>query len=183
MKMKINVTGRGRVPGLGGLAPLYDREADISLIKRILAYRVFYVYDASTGLQITSKNVDEYANVDDIDAPPVVIKKNPIIAKQEQVVDTTPVKPQETYVVEDVTNVDTTEVSTVTSDATVVEPATSEEDTIEVNVDIENPTTEEEDIIVATSEEVTEEEDEVTTEETNTTSNNVNNKKRHRRRR
>lgn len=62
--MKINVFGKGKVPGLNGLAPLYNKDADTNLIKRILAYRVFRVFDATTNLQITSKNIDEYVKVE-----------------------------------------------------------------------------------------------------------------------
>lgn len=62
--MKINVFGNGKVPGLNGLAPLYNKDADTNLIKRILAYRVFRVFDATTNLQITSKNVEEYVKVE-----------------------------------------------------------------------------------------------------------------------
>lgn len=62
--MKINVFGKGKVPGLNGLAPLYNKDADTNLIKRILAFRVFRVFDATTNLQITSKNIDEYVKVE-----------------------------------------------------------------------------------------------------------------------
>jgi hypothetical protein len=64
ISMKINVTGRGRVPGINALAPVYNREADIPLIKRILAYRVFRVFDCESGLQITTKNLCEFAKVE-----------------------------------------------------------------------------------------------------------------------
>lgn len=63
--MKINVFGKGKVPGLNGLAPLYNKEASLDLVRRILAFRVFRVFDASTGLQITTKNVDEYIKAEE----------------------------------------------------------------------------------------------------------------------
>lgn len=63
--MKINVFGKGKVPGLNGLAPLYNKEASLDLVRRILAFRVFRVFNAETGLQITTKNVDEYIKAEE----------------------------------------------------------------------------------------------------------------------
>jgi hypothetical protein len=60
--MKINVTGRGKVPGINAIAPVYNREADEKLIRRILAFRVFRVFDCESGCQITSKNISEFIN-------------------------------------------------------------------------------------------------------------------------
>ena len=83
--MKINVFGNGKVPGLNGLAPLYNKDADTKLIKRILAYRVFRVFDATTNLQITSKNIEEYAKVE-LEEKEAANKLNINVPKMEKVV-------------------------------------------------------------------------------------------------
>lgn len=90
--MKINVFGKGKVPGLNGLAPLYNKDADVNLIKRILAYRVFRVFDADTNLQITTKNVEEYAKVELEENQPIVPKFNDVDVKIDNTAAVAPVE-------------------------------------------------------------------------------------------
>ena len=57
--MKITVSGRGFIPGVNALAPVRGVECDEKLVRRLLNYHQFRVYDATTGLLITRSNVDK----------------------------------------------------------------------------------------------------------------------------
>ena len=57
--MKVNVSGVGLIPRIGLIAPVYGQDLPKNIIEHILKYRSFKVYVASTGAQITLKNIDE----------------------------------------------------------------------------------------------------------------------------
>lgn len=57
--MKVNISGVGLVPRIGLIAPVYGQDLPKNIIEHILKYRSFKVYVASTGAQITLKNIDE----------------------------------------------------------------------------------------------------------------------------
>lgn len=57
--MKITVSGRGFIPGVNALAPVRGVECDEKLVRRLLNYHQFRVYDTTTGLLITRANVDK----------------------------------------------------------------------------------------------------------------------------
>lgn len=69
--MKVNIAGRGVIPGINALAPVRNVECDSSLLKRILNFHQFRVYQTSTGMLITKKNVDMILKSEQ----PVVVKK------------------------------------------------------------------------------------------------------------
>ena len=160
--MKINVTGRGRVPGINALAPVYNREADIPLIKRILAYRVFRVFDCESGLQITTKNLCEFDHKDPIPTPVVTKIETPVvetktIVPEPVVYDTTPEPTEEeTPMVEEVSNdevivdqsVTDDDIVVAVSDEVVVESTTDDTETTETTdvTAVENETTKEDTI-------------------------------------
>lgn len=155
--MKINVFGKGKVPGLNGLAPLYNKDADVDLIKRILAYRVFRVFDAETNLQITSKNVEEYVQVELEKNQSIVPKFNDVDVKIDNTVDIAPVEEKVEIVPEPVAGdeepfligVDMAPVLEIESDEPIVE------DVADVVEEIVEPTVEE--TTVNTEDETTEE--------------------------
>lgn len=85
--MKVNISGRGRVPGIGTLAPVRGYDASKEFVLRLLNYKQFKVYDAASGGLITKTNVDK------LFAPKVetsVIDTTKKTAKKEVVVVETP---------------------------------------------------------------------------------------------
>lgn len=56
--MKVNISGRGRIPGVGTLAPVYGFDATKEMVARIINYKQFHVYEAATGTYITKSNID-----------------------------------------------------------------------------------------------------------------------------
>ena len=77
--MKVNIAGKGVIPVINALAPVRNVECDGNLIKRILNFHQFRVYQTSTGLLITKKNVDMILNSE----KPIVSKpvEKPVVAK------------------------------------------------------------------------------------------------------
>ena len=73
--MKVNISGRGQIPGLGRLAPVRGVELSEMDIRRLINFHQFKVYDASTGKLIMKNNIDE------IFKPTVVAKPSINIAK------------------------------------------------------------------------------------------------------
>lgn len=57
--MKVNIAGRGVIPGLNKLAPVRGVELSQRDIERLVCFRQFKVYSAETGYLITSKNVND----------------------------------------------------------------------------------------------------------------------------
>ena len=55
--MKVNISGKGVIPGLNTLAPVYNVDLDKQQILRLLNFRNFRVYGVGTGL-LTPANVD-----------------------------------------------------------------------------------------------------------------------------
>ena len=61
--MKVNIKGRGIVPRVGTLAPVYNRDLPKNDIEFLLNFNQFKVYETKTGLLITKDTVDEmFAN-------------------------------------------------------------------------------------------------------------------------
>ena len=57
--MKVNISGRGVIPGLNSLAPVRGVELSEVEVRRIINYRQFSVYDATTGKFISQDNVGD----------------------------------------------------------------------------------------------------------------------------
>ena len=57
--MKVNISGVGLIPKVGLLAPVYGKDLTKDTVAVILNYASFKVYQASTGIRITKKNIDE----------------------------------------------------------------------------------------------------------------------------
>ena len=58
--MRVNISGRGVIPGLNVIAPVRNVELGENAIKRLINFHQFQVYDAATGRFINKHNVDEF---------------------------------------------------------------------------------------------------------------------------
>lgn len=88
--MKVNISGRGRVPGIGTLAPVRGYDASKEFVLRLLNYKQFKVFDAASGGLITKTNVDKLF-APKVETPVVEAAKKPATkktAKKEEVVET-----------------------------------------------------------------------------------------------
>lgn len=125
--MKVNITGRGIIPGLGVIPPIYNKEMSIPAISRLLNFPNFSVFDATTGIRFTKKNIKNvamnaqspYTGVD-VDPPKTPNKQTrvtPVVEKAPEppVIEEAPTgeaeevtavsEPEETPVIEETTNV------------------------------------------------------------------------------
>lgn len=98
--MRVNITGKGIIPGIGTLAPKYDVELSESEIRRLVNFERIRVGDAVTGLLITTRNVDDFFKKPEevtklttpITAPKKPSKPKKVVeTKSEEVVEITPV--------------------------------------------------------------------------------------------
>ena len=58
--MKINIVGKGIIPGMGILPPVYNIEKSETDVRRLTNFRNIRVYCSENGLLITKKNVDSF---------------------------------------------------------------------------------------------------------------------------
>lgn len=56
--MKVNIKGRGPIPGLNAIAPAYNQDIDEFAIRRLLNFTNLRVYHVDSGSLITKKNID-----------------------------------------------------------------------------------------------------------------------------
>ena len=125
--MKVNITGRGIIPGLGVIPPIYNKEMSISAISRLLNFPNFSVFDAATGIRFTKKNIKNVAmntqspyagaDVDPPKTPDKQTKVTPVVEKapESPVIEEAPVveseevtvvsEPEETSVIEETPDV------------------------------------------------------------------------------
>lgn len=62
--MKVDILGRGIIPGLGTLAPVYNKDFNEESIKRVLSYAALRVYLTGTNVPVTRKNLHELIVLD-----------------------------------------------------------------------------------------------------------------------
>ena len=55
--MKVNITGKGIIPGIITIPPVYNIELDETQIRRLLNFNNIRVYEATSGCLITKKNI------------------------------------------------------------------------------------------------------------------------------
>ena len=55
--MKVNITGKGIMPGVDTIPPAYNIELDETQIRRLLNFNNIRVYEATSGCLITKKNI------------------------------------------------------------------------------------------------------------------------------
>lgn len=73
--MKINVVGKGSIPGLRILAPIYNREVSNQILFRILTAKNLKVYESDTGLEITLRNFNTKKPVSSNKKKPTILSK------------------------------------------------------------------------------------------------------------
>ena len=137
--MKVNISGRGVIPGVGKVAPIYSYEMADNEIRRMLNFPAFRVYDSVSSKLITKKNVNDIIASHAIVNEAVVEVKNAPVAPKETVIEAPVNKPEkievipEPVVFDEISNEEVVEESPVVED--VVEAVTDEvidEDTDEV---------------------------------------------------
>lgn len=134
--MKVNITGRGIIPGLGVIPPIYNKEMSIPAISRLLNFPNFSVFDATTGIRFTKKNIKTiamntqkpYAGVD-VDPPKTPDKQTKVTPVVEKTTEPEP------PVIEEVPVVESEEV-TVVSEPEETTDVASDEEVVEEDVDI-----------------------------------------------
>ena len=155
--MKVNISGRGRVPGIGTLAPVRGYDASKEFVLRLLNYKQFKVFDAASGGLITKTNVDKLFAPKVEEAAPVekpVVKKStkskkakkveaPVEEKPAVVEEDIPSESVQEPVIEDVNTepvlvgVDVAQTEDVVVEAPVVADVTEEEVTGSFVADVE----------------------------------------------
>jgi len=75
--MKVNITGKGLIPGINQLAPVYNQELEKPLIRRILNYSNLRVYGANGIGLITKRNIDAVFDAD--------IRPTPVLEKPTEI--------------------------------------------------------------------------------------------------
>ena len=177
--MKVNITGKGVIPGINVLAPVYNKDLDKSQIMRILNFREFRVFGVGVGL-ITRANIDAAfeASVDNVKKD-AEAKKNATdkktTKKTKKAVETKPVV-EEPKVEEPVVESIPVDVAVTETDFSPAPEIHEEEPKVEVPV-VEEDVTETEDVPEELPE-ITEEE--VSEEKTNDFKSSKKNKKKNR---
>ena len=154
--MKINIVGKGIIPGMGILPPVYNIEKSETDVRRLTNFRNIRVYCSENGLLITKKNVDSFFKTK-IDTTPKTVDgvERKVLIEQEQ---------------QKVSTIEVEDVVTTTDDVIVEEetPTPEEEVVEEFESVIEGTTKEDEEELLMTEEETVEgeESEEVVKEET-----------------
>lgn len=135
--MKVNILGRGIIPGVGTIPPQYGLDLPEHKISNILKYASFKVYVTSTGVPVTKKNLVQLIALEaQKNAPtPLTLKVEPSapVKKEEAKVETvveTPVAEEvkeETPVVEETVKEEIKEEAAVEETPVVEETVTEEE--------------------------------------------------------
>lgn len=145
--MKVNVYGRGVIPGVG-LLPVYNIEMNDQQILRTLNFRDVRVFNAATGIIITRQGLLEKMAEPKKPVPVVakpVVKETPVVqpepVKVEPVVVETPVVEP---VIEEAPVVEETSIETAVVEEPTVDESTEVLDTVvdELNESAETPAVE-----------------------------------------
>lgn len=88
--------GKGPIPGINALAPVYNQDLDKNQIKRLLNYRDFKVYGANGIGLITKKSIDRvFASSNKIDGVHVINKTIPTHVETVKIADVSVVEETE----------------------------------------------------------------------------------------
>lgn len=99
--MKVNITGKGRIPYVGAVAPVRGIEVDIQIIRQLLNVPKFQVFDSATGVFISRANVESFAEKVAEEEKPVAVAPSKKPAKKEKKVEVKPEPVVEAPVVEE----------------------------------------------------------------------------------
>ena len=81
--MKVNITGKGFIPGINSIAPVYNRELDESQVRRLLNFNNLRVFDSITGKLITKKSISTIVNESGAEKKPDV-PVTPVVEETEK---------------------------------------------------------------------------------------------------
>lgn len=84
--MKVNISGRGIIPGLNTIAPAYNKDLGKNQILRILGSNNLRVFKADDACLITKKNIDEIFRANTTIKTPAPVKDTVIAPTPEPVV-------------------------------------------------------------------------------------------------
>lgn len=84
--MKVNISGRGIIPGLNTIAPAYNKDLGKNQILRILGSNNLRVFKADDACLITKKNIDEIFRANATIKTPVPVKDTVIAPTPDPVV-------------------------------------------------------------------------------------------------
>jgi hypothetical protein len=75
--MKVNILGKGLIPGVKRLAPVRGVDLSEKEILKLLTFRYFKLYDAETGVNITNTNVSSFFKPVEkhVEEKPIVVEK------------------------------------------------------------------------------------------------------------
>ena len=107
--MKVNITGKGIIPGINTIPPAYNIELEETQIRRLLNFNNIRVYEATSGCLITKKNIKTVLTASTSMVDTVLNVNNDTDVKVED-------KPVESNKVVDVEYTSDAEVSTDTTD-------------------------------------------------------------------
>jgi len=125
--MKVNVVGRGIIPGLNQVPPVYGVDMAENSIRGLIQYAQFKVYDARTGGLITKRSCDAvFAKAAELEAA-AIVGVDQIIASAQAAGIETAVEPEAPVVEESVeeTVEETTETVEEPAEEASVEEATT----------------------------------------------------------
>ena len=84
--MKVHITGRGAIPGLRAIAPIYNQDLSEKDIRRLLNVPTLRVIDANTNLVINKKNVNNVFQKYNAPKPSIVVQvQNLVVDSKENV--------------------------------------------------------------------------------------------------
>lgn len=84
--MKVNISGRGIIPGLNTIAPAYNKDLGKNQILRILGSNNLRVFKADDACLITKKNIDEIFRANATIKTPAPVKDTVIAPTPDPVV-------------------------------------------------------------------------------------------------
>lgn len=84
--MKVNISGRGIIPGLNTIAPAYNKDLSKNQILRILGSNNLRVFKADDACLITKKNIDEIFRTNATIKTPVPVKDTVVAPTPDPVV-------------------------------------------------------------------------------------------------
>lgn len=90
--MRVNIIGRGPIPGVSVVPPVRGIDLTEKQIRRILNYTQFRVYETMSGLLITQNNVSKFFATKKVEPKTTkVVVKTPAVVNETETVDIEPV--------------------------------------------------------------------------------------------
>lgn len=100
--MKVNIKGRGIVPRVNQLAPVYNVDLSKRDVQFLLNIPAFKVYQTSTGLLIRNDTIDEMFAALQKPVEKPIIKEKPVVVGVDIAKETKPIEPTPVVDVEEI---------------------------------------------------------------------------------